>query len=543
MAFSVAVAQDRVAGEPGQTTPLTVTINNRADARDEYELGVEGLDGDWTLVPVATGALDANETVQERIFFKPPRVSNSTAGDYPFVVRVRSLESGESRTAQGILTVKPFHNVSAELDPKKGYVSPFKRHNAFDLALVNLGNAPHTIHLAGSDPEDALAFDFESDSVAVPAGGERTVRVVANPRSRRVLSSARLFGFSVTGRSAETPSVVTGAQAQLEQRALLSPLSLMLTLLAAAILGAWVWAMPKPPTVMLTIEPGKVLRGGSVTVRWRATDASVVRIYRIGEESPFSTPDLAGERAFKLTNGSTARFQAVAERDGRRVRSEAVSVEIEEPPVIPEASISELSSDKRSVKLGDSFVLRYLLKDAQSAKLFPDGLTLDVNATSLTVRPAVTGKVTYEVIAYNTEARPVSKKFTITVYDESTARITAFAASPERPPSDGGLITFSWSTAGAFRTELKGPNGAEPVSPTGSAIVRVDKRTEFTLTAYDDQNRPVRRRITVRPLPAPKPVEPDSDPLIDPTQDPASGPTSAEPPAIEPSPPATTGTR
>lgn len=52
MSFSVTLAQDVVPVEPGSTVPLTVTITNRGDSREQFDLEIEGLDAAWTAVPV-----------------------------------------------------------------------------------------------------------------------------------------------------------------------------------------------------------------------------------------------------------------------------------------------------------------------------------------------------------------------------------------------------------------------------------------------------------------------------------------------------------
>src|SRR5579862_3600243 len=155
MSFLARLGSDLITVEAGATTPLSIELINRGDAADQFELSIEGLDPEWTAVPVPVVTLKEHETQEEKIFFKPPRVSESSSGNYPFVLRVRSLNSGDARTVQGVLTVKPFNHLSVELSPKKGYVSPVTHHNTFDVTLVNLGNTEHTVQLFGSDPEEA----------------------------------------------------------------------------------------------------------------------------------------------------------------------------------------------------------------------------------------------------------------------------------------------------------------------------------------------------------------------------------------------------
>jgi len=94
MSFSLALALDVVPVEPGSTVPLTVSITNRAETREQFDLEIEGLDPEWTAVPVAVFEIGPGETRQEKVLFRIARSSESLAGAYPFVVKVRSLESG-----------------------------------------------------------------------------------------------------------------------------------------------------------------------------------------------------------------------------------------------------------------------------------------------------------------------------------------------------------------------------------------------------------------------------------------------------------------
>src|SRR5258708_4820004 len=141
MSFAVRLSTDLVSVEAGATMPLAIEVVNRAETADRFELEVEGLDPEWTAVPVPTFPVGPGDTATEKVFFRTPRTPESQSGNYPFVIKLRSLTTGEQRTAQGVLQVQPFHHISAEISPKKGVVASFKRRNHFTLTLMNLGNA------------------------------------------------------------------------------------------------------------------------------------------------------------------------------------------------------------------------------------------------------------------------------------------------------------------------------------------------------------------------------------------------------------------
>jgi uncharacterized membrane protein len=94
--------------EPGSTAQLTVTATNRGADADHVFLEIEGIDVEWYALPVPSLTLAPETSQTARILFKVARSSSSTAGTYPFVVRVRSMETGDSGVQPATLVVKPF---------------------------------------------------------------------------------------------------------------------------------------------------------------------------------------------------------------------------------------------------------------------------------------------------------------------------------------------------------------------------------------------------------------------------------------------------
>src|SRR4051794_4834833 len=114
MSFTIRLSQDLTAVEAGATVPLSIEVTNKGEEADRFEMQVEGIDSEWTAAPEPVFTVGPGETHSQKVFFKPPRSSESVAGNYPFVVKIRSLNSGDSRTVQGVLQIKPFHHLSME---------------------------------------------------------------------------------------------------------------------------------------------------------------------------------------------------------------------------------------------------------------------------------------------------------------------------------------------------------------------------------------------------------------------------------------------
>ena len=215
MALQSNISTDMVVVEPGATAPLTIDIENLGETPDQVEVSIEGVDGEWIAIPVPTISLKPGEKQSVKIFFKPPRMSESIAGNYPFVAKVRSLNDGDLRSAQGVLTIKPYFSLTLEVTPKKGFMSPTKHQNIFSVSLVNMGNSEHMIQLMADDPEDVCAYEFDEEQVTLAPGQQKEIDFLVNPKKGSPFGSTRLIGFTVTGRSLSNQGVVASSGGQL----------------------------------------------------------------------------------------------------------------------------------------------------------------------------------------------------------------------------------------------------------------------------------------------------------------------------------------
>lgn len=533
MPFSAAISSEVLPVDPGASATLSVEIVNRGTVTEPYEVSIEGIDPEWIAIPQSAISLDAGQAGSVLVLFRPAKAPESAAGDYPFVARVRSLAvsgdgAGESHGATGILRVKPFHHIALEISPKKGSVSPVSRDNHFELVAMNLGNSEHNLQLTGSDPEDACAYEFENEHLAVGPGQQREVELVVNPRSRPAFSSARLVGFTATARSADAPTVVATTQAQLEVRPLLAPA--MLALLAGlVILVGLLWAIqPKPPTVDLRTDRSTGLLGEKVRVSWEAVGAKTVDLFIGGTE----TPDLpaSGSREIDLTDVGTLTVQAVPERDGRKGESDSVNITVTRPEPVPDPQITSLETSSKQVRVGQSFILRYKFNDAvTSAKISPLARDLDLELDSIQIDTDTPGTMEYTVVAQNKEGKTVSKKFSVEVTDPSDATIVEFSVSPKEVETDGS-VTVRWSVTGAsiIRLEYAG-RSQDLTTQSGTIEIPVTAKTTFTLRALDARGKAVSKSGTVRvKAPPTPPVLPEDG--VDVTNEPTNTTTNEPPP-------------
>lgn len=529
MSFSVSLSPDLVVIEPGATTPVSIVINNRGPEADRYELDLEGIDAEWKAIPVPVFGVDAGETHSEKVFIKPPRTSESHAGNYPFVVRVRSLVSGEQRTVQGVAQIKAFHHVSMEVSPRKGSISPIRKNNTFGVTLVNLGNTDHTINVVGTDPEDACTYEFEAEQISLGPGQQREMDLTVVPTTSRIIAGSRLIGFTVTGRSVDTPSVAASAQAQLEQRPLFTPAAVAVLTVFLALFGLWFAMLPKPPSIDLSANPKKIVAGEAVTLRWAAENARHVLI-KAGDQTIYDGPDLNGNQTVTLTTPGLVTIRAEASYHEQR-KTTTMQIDVEPAPTVPAPTIDELSVDRTTIKLGEPFVLHYKVgPSVTSLVLQPSGLDLDPALDEREIVPSRSGKLEYTLVARNSANQQVEKAFTVNVVDESDARIQFFTSSAKKVTQDDPHIVLNWKVYSAEGVEV-GPAGQTPTSvdPAGSMEFTLSAKTTFILTAFDAKGRKTTQSIVVdfAALPAnPLPEGPQPTPTTGTTQPPTTGGTT-----------------
>jgi hypothetical protein len=513
MSLTASISTDTVIVEPGTTTPLTIDVENTSDATDQIEVGIEGIDGEWIIIPVSIVELKPAEKQTIKVFFKPPRQSESTAGNFPFIARVRSLSSGDQKLAQGILTIKPFHSLALELNPRKGFVTSTKHQNIFTATLMNMGNSEHTIQLSADDPEDSCTYEFDEEQITLGPGHQREVDFLVNPKKRSPFGSARLIGFVVTGRSSETPGVVASSQAQLEVRPFLTPA----TAIVAAIimlLGLVLWTtQPKPPMVRLeVIGASKVYVGSKVSVRWVAENATAVKLVAGGETvGENEAPE--GSQTITASLLGTMRIQAVAFRDKRQSDPAVVQIEVIEAPVIPDPKIVAFKPSATRLKKGEKFTLEYKFNNAVvKAKLQPQNTELDLNVNTLVVEPYQLGMNEYTITAENSAKKVVKQTFKVEVYEPCLAKIIKFDVQPLQVDEEDGKVTMSWQVDGASRVEFSYTGGSSyKLDPSGTTEIPISAKTTFSIKAFDSNGKSVTKSITVnyKKKPAPDTNSPD----------------------------------
>ncbi|MBX3113648.1 MAG: hypothetical protein KF836_03705 [Fimbriimonadaceae bacterium] len=518
MSFTVRLANEDVSVEPGSSAPIAFEIENTGAKADEFEVSVEGVDPEWVAIPVPTLWVDPGQSNTERIFIKPPRQSESNAGIYPFVLKIRSLESGESRTAQCSLAVNSFAHLSVEVNPKKSSVNVLKRETSFEVTVMNLGNTDQNVQFFASDVDDAFAYEFSATQASLEPGQTRTLELTATASKVKAFASTVIAPVSVSARSVDNLAVAANSQLHIEIRPLIATGPLIAVIAIIALTIGWILSIPKPPVIdAFTLDSRTVELGQTAKVKWQTSNASsvtlVVGSQVISKLAPDDEFDIAPDTAGELE------IQIFAQAGQVKSKAETIKLTVTEPPVVPEPKIIKFSATKTEVPLGSSVLFNYELSDSVTyATLEPIG-QIEVKARSIQVPSPpddLPGKgvktVTYTLRARNEKNVEVREQITIKFIKESKAIIAQFSAEPLEVDPLSGRVTIRWQVTGAAKLELKYSNRVDELTSMDDRrdFILTDD-TEFILVAYDVAGLDIQKKIKVTLR------KPNEDP---PTQDP-----------------------
>lgn len=499
MAFSVRLAADSFQVEPGSSVAVAVEVKNQSSERDQFELAIEGLEHHWTAIPVPSFTVEPGETRVERFFLKPPRDTESSAGNYPFVVRVRSLESGAAEICQGDLVINAYHHLSLDITPRRTTVSPIRRATETSLTLMNLGNVEQTVQLFANDVDDVFAYEFSEEQVTLSPGQQKNVSMVATLTQSSPFAPTRLHVVTVSCRNVDNPAYAATVQAQVEQRPILAPGALfgLVALLVVAFL--WIATIPKPPKILsVTKDKSSVAVGDPVTVSWDSEGATSVTL-TYGSETVLSLPP-KNHYVVTPSEAGDLEISVQAVNGDRKSEPKEVVVSVTAPIVAPDPKILDFSASKTSVPVGDDFILNFKVSDnVTSLYLEPLGDVSPTATSQIAKADTEPGSRTYRLIAKNKDGKAVSKELTVQFVQVPLAKITRFDASPLVVDPLDGRVTLAWQLTNAVSATIEYDGQKFEIDATSSRRdFSILKDTTFTLTAYDSNGLKATKEITVK---------------------------------------------
>ena len=227
----------------------------------------------------------------------------------------------------------------------------------------------------------------------------------------------------------------------------------------------WNWA-PNPVINTLSATPATIYAGGSSTLTWTTTNATVVSI-------PGTSGILAVDGSTTVSPTETTTYTVTATGEsGTTPARDIITVTVNPVPVI-----DSFTADSTTIAADGSTTLRWTTTNATSVTISGVSGTLAVDG-SVSVSP--TAPTTYTLTAEGASgSTAVTATVTVTVTGRPTATLTADPAAI----TSGQSATLRWTTIGATSATIDQGVGAVTPVAGGSTSVSPTATTTYTLTA------------------------------------------------------------
>lgn len=523
MSFVVNLATEFTSIDPGSTIPIAFQVKNTGDGADHFEVTIEGIDQDWVSILNPTLTLGPGESVEENVLVRPHRTPESAAGNYPFTLKVRSLNSGESCTPSGEIEVRPFHQISMDCEPKRISIGGTRAASEAQLRILNLGNTEHTLQVFASSPEDRFNFIPNVEKITIGPGQERDVTLSISSKRKPFMATPRLEVASLSVRSVNQPNVAAYSQAQIEQHPLLPVVPTLIAGGLGLLAFAWYSARPREPIVeVFELSKPKITVGESVNVVFRVQGAKKV-VLKSEDGNGTSFVMERGEWTYTPKSAGVYRIMLVAEGSAQARRQ--LNLTVEPAPTVPKPEILSFDVSPRRVSSGGQFTVSYRLNEhVAKATLQPMGYTIDPSKRSFSFPPSTLGPLMLELVVENTRGDRDSRKIQVEVIAKTRAIIHVFEVNPTEVPLDDARVTVIWSTEGTNRAVLKYEGKSISVDPqSGSQEIVLTRSGRIELVATDPEGRSMSKFVDVKVVERKAPT-PETPPTENPTNTPPNDP-------------------
>lgn len=509
MSFVVTLPLESLVVDAGPSHQFAVEVTNRGDEQETLELTVDGLDPTWYSVPSEPLALSPGQSKRETLLFRIPRESESGAGNYPFTISVRSLNSGETNSTSSVLTVNPYHQISISVNPKRVAMGSVSSPAQYTLNVLNLGNTEHSLQLFANDPEGDCIFEFEAEQFAIGPGQQRQVTMQARPRKKSLIASQKLYGVNVSTRSTTNPTIAAYTNCQLEVRPMVSPAPLAAVLALTILGGAWFMAMPRPARIELfQVDKQQVLAGEPLMINWQVANSRKTQI-RIGDRVLQASSSEAGSYQFIPTEpGSyTITLVAMGSGDSRTTQSANVVVGTPEKPEITSFTVSS-----NSIEAGKSITVEFKVNPAvKKVTLLPNNLGFDTQEGKVSFVPNWVGEMELTLVAESKSGEKVQQvqkvEVKVPTVNQNLVKILSFGVNKTKVFGPDAKIVVDWKFQNCVKAEILWDGQLTTIDPNkGTQEIAIKSTGQLVIRGYNSEGKMIEQRRTIEWSPdEPKP--------------------------------------
>lgn len=297
--------QDEISVRPGESTSLSLSIENVGDHTESYTIIPAGLTAAWTTVTRPNVTLFGGSRDVVEVVVRPPAIHLTSAGPTALAVRVLPQTDPEDAVvAETIVGVEPFD------DRRVTVLQPMqraRRRATYEFLVENHGNNLASCRLHLVDASNRVDGSFDPPAIGVAPGSNSLVRLKLRARHAFFRRGERQLDFEIeatepdhepaAGHAAliQPPTIPAGAIAK----------ALGVAAVIAAVIAAW-FGIVRPelrdaaeravddqlaelPTVSVPTEetvPTTTLPVEIVEPEEPALDEGVPHYYRIAVDAP-----------------------------------------------------------------------------------------------------------------------------------------------------------------------------------------------------------------------------------------------------------------
>lgn len=195
MSAQVWFAQEELTVEPGESTSLSLAVENVGDRTESYTVIPAGLTAGWTTVTRPNITLFGGSRDVVEVVVRPPAIHSTTSGATSLTLRVIPQDDPDDAViAETILDVAPFDDRRiTTLQP----VQRARRRATYEFMVENHGNNLASCRLHLVDASERVDGTFDPPAVGVAPGSASLVRLNLRTKWRLFRRSERQLDFEI----------------------------------------------------------------------------------------------------------------------------------------------------------------------------------------------------------------------------------------------------------------------------------------------------------------------------------------------------------
>lgn len=194
------LTESEIIVEPGQRVAVQLQLYNPTLREKRFSFTVEGLIENWFTIVEDNVVVAAQSAGFMTLALHPPRLSSSTAGDYPFTLILRDEGEVENAGSPSIvaetvparLTVRPFPSFQVEISPAE-----LNCGQAGIICINNCGNSSIELHVEAYETSSRVQLDISSEQIVVGSGQATYVPIQATSKDRPWIGRPERLPFVV----------------------------------------------------------------------------------------------------------------------------------------------------------------------------------------------------------------------------------------------------------------------------------------------------------------------------------------------------------